>query len=153
MVYYSSKRRERPTKYWTKMWIPVTSPADSNLKWVSTMRICRERWMVLLRTKRDCPLAKEWVLIWRQTTGLEVKIACSLYAVAASQSVATTYRRTKPLISRREAICTTQRASKTKEIAIQTQCRGETAFKDRLELATVACHHNTVKMHQDKVKK
>jgi hypothetical protein len=108
--------------------------------------------MVLLRTKRDFHQARVSVLMWRQITDQEVKIECNLLEVEAFPSVTMTFLQIKPSINLREATYIIQRAFKISETVIRIQFRGETVFKVKLELETVAFLLKMVKMHLNKVK-
>lgn len=81
-----------------------------------------------------------------------MRIECNLLEVAAFPSVTTTFLLTKLLINLKEATFTTQRAFKISETVTQIQFRGETAFKVKLELETVAFLPKMVRMHLNKVK-
>jgi hypothetical protein len=79
-----------------------------------------------------------------------VKIEFKVSEVEGFPLTAATYRRIRPLISRKEAICITQKASKILEIATLTQFQEEMAQVSRVKLATVmvASLHRMVKMHR-----
>lgn len=148
----NNKLLEQLIKYWTRTQIKVKCRVGCIHQWVSTTTTCNELWTVQLRTKRDFHQVRVSVLIWRRITGREVRIECNLYEVAVFPSVTTTFLLTKLLINLKEATFTIQKAFKINETVTQIQFRGETAFKVKLELETVAFLPKTVRMHLNKVK-